>query len=298
MTRLTVLCFAGTYALALVAEVLRFRPGGGPPRGLSLGLMGLGWAVHATYLAELAIQRHALPLTNSFESTLVLGWLLVAVALYLVARPGRTRPTIAGLVVLLLALGVVSVAGLWVDRAGDRADWRNALTVWGVVHGLFQTLGALATSVAFVFGVLYLVQSRRLKRKRSPGEGVPLPSLEQAERWHRGAILCAFGLLSIGLATGLGLVLATRRNGQSGLRWSDPKVLGTVALWLVCAALAYARYRPDWQGRRVMILTVVAFGLLAFALIGAGLLLPTGHGGLATLQAGPPSAGATGVAAP
>ena len=62
------------------------------------------------------------------------------------------------------------------------------------------------------------------------------------------------------------------------LGWTDPKVLSTGALWLVFAALLHARYRPEWRGQRVMLLTVVAFGFLIFSLVGVGLLLPTAHG--------------------
>jgi ABC-type transport system involved in cytochrome c biogenesis permease subunit len=74
------------------------------------------------------------------------------------------------------------------------------------------------------------------------------------------------------------LNLATQEAGGRLLRWTDPKVLSAGAMWLVFAALLHARYRPEWRGQRVMLLTVVAFGFLIFSLVGAGLLLPTAHG--------------------
>jgi ABC-type uncharacterized transport system permease subunit len=285
MDRLTVLCFAGTYGLALVAALARLalRPQG---RWLpTAALIALGLAVHVAYLANRAIKLGTLPMATSFESLLVLGGVLAAVALYLEARAVRERPTLAGPAVLALAIAVLTVAGRWAPRAGTSADWQNALTFWGAAHGLFLTLGAVCTCLGFAFGLMYLAQARRLKRKRPTSRGLPLPSLEQSERWHRAAILIAFPLLTAGIATGIGLVLATRHDGAARLSWNDPKIASTLALWLVFAALLHARYRPDWQGRRVMILTVVAFAFLAFAMIGVGMILPTRHKGLAALDA-------------
>src|SRR5690606_38894367 len=86
-------------------------------------------------------------------------------------------------------------------------------------------------------------------------------------------------LLTAGLLIGAGLTLATQRAGGASLAWTDPKVLSMLAVWVVFAALLHARYRPEWRGRGVMVLTVVAFAFLAFAMVGVGLILPTAHGG-------------------
>ncbi len=283
MDRLTVLCFAGTYALALAADLARFagRLRDGVRRYATVGLTALGWVVQTTYLINLAVQKRALPVTTAFESLLVLGWILALIALYLMTRSGR--PNVVGPVLLGLVLVVLVVAAQWAPRAGTSwPGWvaRDWLTFWGTAHGLFLTLGAVCTCLAFVFGLLYLAQARRLKQKRPPTAGLALPSLEQSERWNRAAITLAFPLLTAGLLIGLVLILATRRAGGSPLGWTDPKVISTLALWLVFAGLLHARYRPEWRGKRVMVLTVVAFGFLAFAIVGVGLILPTAHRGL------------------
>jgi ABC-type transport system involved in cytochrome c biogenesis permease subunit len=90
--------------------------------------------------------------------------------------------------------------------------------------------------------------------------------------------MLAFPLMSIGLALGLALIAATRRAGLQALSWTDPKVLSGAALWAVFAILVHARLRPAMRGRRVAILTIVAFGFLLFLWIGVGLLVPTDHG--------------------
>jgi ABC-type transport system involved in cytochrome c biogenesis permease subunit len=275
MHRLTVLCFAGTYGLALISDLARFVTRSAARWYLTVALTALGWAVHTAYLANLAWQTREIPLATVFESLLVLAWILAAIDLYLIVR--SPRPVAVGVFVLPLVLGLVIVAG----TTAPRAEWTSPggwQAVWGSVHGLLLLAGAVSTCVAFVAGLMYLVQADRLKQKRPPRFGFALPSLEQSERLNRGAITVAFPLLTFGLVIGLALILAARESGGRALGWTDPKVLSTGAMWLVFAALLHARYRPEWRGQRVMLLTVVAFGFLIFSLVGVGLLLPTAHG--------------------
>jgi ABC-type transport system involved in cytochrome c biogenesis permease subunit len=275
MQRLTVLCFAGTYGLALISDLSRFVVRGAARWYLTVALTALGWLVHTAYLANLAWQTREVPLTTVFESLLVLAWILAAIDLYLMVR--TPRPVAVGLFVLPLVLALVIVAG----TTAPRVEWTSPggwQAIWGSVHGLLLLAGAVSTCVAFVAGLMYLVQARRLKHKRPLPFGVALPSLEQSERLNRGAITIAFPLLTFGLLLGLALNLAPQESGVRLLGWTDPKVVSTGAMWLVFAALLHARYRPEWRGQRVMLLTVVAFGFLIFSLAGVGLLLRTAHG--------------------
>lgn len=274
MQRLTVLCFAGTYALALASDLARFVVRGAARWYLTVALTALGWVVHTAYLANLAWRTSEVPLATDFESLLVLAWILAAIDLYLIVR--SPRPVAVGVFVLPLVLALVIVA-----TAAPRAEWTSPggwQAVWGGVHGVLLLAGAVSTCVAFVAGLMYLVQADRLKNKRRSRIGFALPSLEQSERLNRGAITVAFPLLTFGLLIGLALILAPREAGSRVLGWTDPKVLSTGAMWLVFAALLHARYRPEWRGQRVMLLTVVAFAFLIFSLVGVNLLLPTAHG--------------------
>jgi ABC-type transport system involved in cytochrome c biogenesis permease subunit len=49
--------------------------------------------------------------------------------------------------------------------------------------------------------------------------------------------------------------------------WTDPRVLGAGVLWPVFAILLYLRYGAHLRGRRVALLTIVAFVLLLFTLV-------------------------------
>jgi ABC-type transport system involved in cytochrome c biogenesis permease subunit len=278
MLRVEVLCFAGTYGLALLSELARFVTRSAVRWYLTVGLTALGWLVQTVYLVNLGLAQHKVPMTTAFESLVALSWILALIGLYLMVR--SPRPVAVGLFVLPLILALVILAGRYASRTEHWGQWPGATRFWGSVHGIFLLAGAVSTCVAFAAGLMYLVQSNRLKHKRRPRFGFALPSLEQSERLNRGAITLAFPLLTFGLLIGVVLDLAVRRPAAGVLlRWTDPKVVSAGLMWLVFAVLLNARFRPAMRGRSVMLLTILAFAFLVFTWVGVDVLhLPTAHG--------------------
>jgi ABC-type uncharacterized transport system permease subunit len=280
---LTVLCFAGTYALALASDFARFAIRWHARWYLTVGLTAIGWLVQTTFLANVAWVDVAELVTTPRGSLLMLSWILAAIDLYLLVRSPRTAAS--GMFVMPVVIGLVVAS----STSSNRSGWVNAMgakspaiSFWGTAHGLLLMAGSVFTCVAFAAGLMYLVQSNRLKHKRAPRFGFALPSLEQSERLNRGAITVAFPLLTAGLIIGLILTVALNRAQGATIGWSDPKVISTVAMWFVFAVLLHARYRPEMRGRRVMLLSVVAFLFLAFSLFGLDLLqIPSAHGSIA-----------------
>lgn len=274
LSGLTVLCFAGTYGLALVCDLARFVVRTPVRWYPTIVLTALAWTVQTAYLGARAIEARELPIATAFESILLLSWILGAITLYLIARAPNSA---VGLFLLPLVAGLSAIAGIE-HQATAWATWEKWVTFWGLVHATFLLLGAVFTCVAFVAGLMYLVQSRRLKAKQPAPAALKLPSLEQSERLNRRTILMAFPFLSLGFLIGLALVAATRRAGSAPIGWTDPKILSALGLWAVFAALLAALVRPAMRGRRVMLLTAVAFAFLIFTWVGVDLLLPTAHG--------------------
>jgi ABC-type transport system involved in cytochrome c biogenesis permease subunit len=284
--RLSVLCFAGTYGLALVAELARFFVRNAVRWYVAASLMALGWLVQTAFLANLAFKNPLVLVTTAFESVMVLSWIIALIGLYLMLR--SPKPMAVGVFVLPLVLGLI-IGGWFVPRQSDWLDWGGVIAFWGTVHGIFLLGGAVFTCVAFFAGLMYLVQMRRLKAKRSSRVGLALPSLEHSERINRGAITIAFPLLTFGLLIGIILSMVPRVTDSDGatahiLQWTDPKVLSALFMWLVFAALLHAQFQPAMRGKSIMLLTIVAFGFLVFTWVGVeALRLPTAHGSSQTM---------------
>lgn len=278
--RLSVLCFAGTYGLALAAELARFVVRGPVRWYASAGLTALAWAVQTAYLANLWHKRPMAPVATEFGSMMLLSWIVALIGLYLMLR--SPRAVAVGMFVLPLVLGLVVGAGWFAPRESAWLDRGDQVAFWGAVHGIFLLGGAVFTCVAFLAGLMYLAQMRRLKAKRPSRTGLALPSLEQSERLNRGAITIAFPLLTFGLLIGVVLSLAAPGDSHAhAIPWTDSKVLSALGMWLVFAVLLHARFRPEWRGRSMMMLTIVAFGFLVFTWVGVeALRLPTAHGSI------------------
>lgn len=142
-----------------------------------------------------------------------------------------------------------------------------------IVHTAFSLLSYVAFLVAFVSGVLFLLQERQLKRKRMGLLFHRLPSLGVLDRVNVAAIGIGFALLSVGLAYGLAAALLLRGRWWSG----DPKELLAAALWGAYLGLWWLRLRGTLRGRRVAVLSIVGLSLVVFTLLGAQRLLPTWH---------------------
>jgi ABC-type transport system involved in cytochrome c biogenesis permease subunit len=154
----------------------------------------------------------------------------------------------------------------------------RSLAFWNLLHGSALLLGMALVVLGSIAGMMYLVQSMRLKRhKLPPGRSMWLPSLERLEKLNERFLIASLGLLGIGLISGVLLNLA-RRGSQGGVPWSDPVVLasGVWMVWLLVVAVLSGVYRPARIGRKVAYLTTGSFVCLGVVLA-IMIYLPSDH---------------------
>lgn len=267
LDHITIACFGSSYALALLAELLHLAWPRAVPRavGLVFGLLGFftqtAYLFHAFFVAE-----QGQSLSSLLGSTLFLSWILAVFYLYGTVHHRRQAWAVF---VLPVVLGLLALtAAFFPPGRGEGAapPWFQGRQLWSLAHSLLLLLAAVGICVAFVASLMYLVQARRLREKMLPRQGLRLFSLERLEAMNRRAILLAFPLLTVGLLIGL-VQLAPRL--RQATPWTDLRVLGAAALWLVFAILLYLRYGYHLRGRRVAFLTIVAFFLLMFTFVAA-----------------------------
>jgi ABC-type transport system involved in cytochrome c biogenesis permease subunit len=268
---ITLTCFGASYGVAWALELVKLFLQSGVRRLLELLFVLGGLLAHTLYLGYRAVEYSATPLSSSFDWCLVAAWLLVAAYLYLsYYYPGAAL----GLFMLPLAVALV-VAAAFADQTPFAAG--EASRAWGAVHGIALLIGTLAVMVGFVAGVMYLVQSNRLKHKRPPTPGVRLPSLEWLEKVNSRVIILSALFVGVGFVAGIILNWVSRAGGGA-LAWSDPVIWSSALMfvWLLIAAIFNVVYRPARRGRKVAYLTVVSFGFLVVALC-TFLLVDSGH---------------------
>ena len=263
LQHVTLTCFGLSYLLALGLELTRLK---WPRRelryaGLALGTIGL--FTHSAYL----VVHHPTP-ARPFGALLSLAWVLAVFYLYgSLHHPKQVWAVFVLPVVLgLVALAVLFVPGSESDVEIDGPSWLLGDHIWGAVHGILLLCAAVGISVGFLASTMYLVQANRLRNKVNPLSRFKMLSLERLEAMNRRAVNLSFPLLTLGLL--LGTVLLRRYHDLSE-NWLSLKVLGTVGLWVVFLVLMYLRYATHVPGRRLAVLTMIAFGLMMVVLVSA-----------------------------
>jgi ABC-type uncharacterized transport system permease subunit len=278
MSGVSIVCFASSYAIAWALEISRLLFRSGVRGAVMLGFAAAGLVAHTAFLYYRAVQESQLavaPLSSEQDWFLVAAWGVVVVYLYLAAA----NPKIPfGLFLLPLTLGLIA-AGAFLAATEPLAR-ESASKLWGAVHGISIVFAAVSVLVGFVVGMMYLTQSQRLKRKRSPTGRLRLPSLEWLERTNSRAIVISLLMLGVGMLAGMILNLVNMRNEAARLAWNDPVIASTwlMFLWLLAATIVIALYRPARQGRKVAYLTVASFFFL-LVVLAAGLTMDSRHWG-------------------
>jgi ABC-type transport system involved in cytochrome c biogenesis permease subunit len=247
-------CFVTAYALALALEALYLRVSRPAVRLLALGAGLAGLAAHTAYVYLYAGQ---LPLIFQRRWLLYLAWVLV---LFYLCGEVRQRRMPWGVFVLPVVLALVALGVAFGPPPADVLADVNAARqrgFWGPLHAVLILLASVGVCVGFVASVIYLVQARRLRTKAPMSSTLKLLSLERLETMNRRALLLAFPLLTAGMIAGAVLIFHSDLVG-----WADPRIIGTLVLWVVFALLLYVRFAQHVSGRQAALMTIVAFALL------------------------------------
>lgn len=261
--RIEIFCFAASYTVALLLAIaapwLRSRYRATVEQGFVIA----GLVAHTLYLISRTAHGGATPLSSSFDWYLVAAWVLVAFYLYIKWQHPKFSLDVFVLPVVLV---LIAVATFLTDREPFPVD--RASLWWGVFHGAFLLAGTVAVLVGFLSGVMYLIQSNRMKHKRPPSQGLQLPSLEWLQRINTRAIILSMLMLALGLLSGSVLNLVNHGDETTTVPWTDPVIWSSAItlLWLSVAFGFATFYKPARQGRKVAYLTLTSCAFLVFSL--------------------------------
>jgi cytochrome c-type biogenesis protein CcsB len=127
--------------------------------------------------------------------------------------------------------------------------------------------------MAFVMGVMYLIQERLLKSKRFNSLYYKLPSLDLLDDLNRKAVYLGFPLLTLGIITG---ALWGKYAWGSYWNW-DPKQTLTLITWFFYLVVLHGRLTVGWRAKKAAYLAIIGFLGVVFAFIGGTLLVQGPH---------------------
>jgi ABC-type uncharacterized transport system permease subunit len=144
------------------------------------------------------------------------------------------------------------------------------------VHVGAAALGTAILALAFGLSLLYLASEKQVKSKRPGRLFARLPSLDLIDKAGYRLSVWGFVFLSLAIATGS---LASMESTGNTLPLA-PKQGFAILAWALFATLIQARLVAGWRGRRVAILVITGFVLLAGTYVGL-LTAPALHGTVA-----------------
>ena len=247
---------------AVLYNLLRWRK-------ICVHLAGLAFFFHFVSAVEMLIQAHRWMPVGVREVESLLGfavaglfflvwWFYDAISLGIFALPATF---------FLILIPMLGQDRYYFASEGVRKSWLLAH-----IAALLLAYAALCFSV--LASLLYLVQERRIKSKRKPGQDswwAPfdwLPPLDTLERIALATLEFGFPCMTVGLVIGSVLVQETPLGASYFL---DPNIIAAFAVWGIYVVLLWARRSSGLRGRKAAYLSgtffVVMMGVWAANLL-------------------------------
>lgn len=273
LERISTTCFAASYLVVLALEISRtlFRAKWWKWIVISTSLAGI--FAHVVYMTA---QKIIVFDNNGIIVGGWTGWFLGAALCLMFAylwAALRQGDSVVGLFIIPLVLLAITI-GSW---PGQHTDFTpsETRTIWNAIHGLSLLLSTAVVGLGFLFGIMYLIHSRRLKQKKL-SRMFRMPSLEWLQASSEKSLLVSAALLVVGVISGVAVNLASRQMGDPVLAWNDPVVWSSAVLltWLLIALAINFFYKPVRPGRKIAYLVVACF---CFFVLEIGIVWSSGH---------------------
>jgi ABC-type uncharacterized transport system permease subunit len=238
------------YGLASVSAMVAVFGHRAQWQRVCLAIAILAWTCHAISCTEMLAMEHRWMPAGMHEVQSMLA-LLIATAFLLIVW--RYRTLSFGIFALPLAFLLTVVPALGLDKYTFKSP--AIRSGWLFVH----ITALLAAYAALIFSLtaslLYLIQERRLKNKRSPGFLVWLPPLETMDQIAETTLVLGFCGMTIGLFAGS--LIAQESYGAA--YFADPKIWLSFVMWGLYVVMLFVRRSQGLRGLRAVYLSSLVF---------------------------------------
>lgn len=230
---------------------------------VSLGITAVGFGTHTVALVARMVAASPPSPPSVHEALSFFSWMLIIVFL---AVEFRHRIHVLGSFIVPLALvSLVSAAALPDTVPTLKPVFK---TLW--VHVTLSMLGTVGFAVAFVAGVMYLIQDGLLKSKRFNVLYSKLPALDFLDRLNQQSIVMGFSLMTLGIITG---AISAEFVRGSYVNW-NPEQTWALVTWVFYFVVLMGRLTVGWRAKRAAYLTIIGFAGVILTLVGVVVKAP------------------------
>ena len=261
-------CTLSLYLLGTLGYILFIVFQIKPMARIAFGLLFLGFLIHTLTIGFWTIQTGYFPVYNLRESLSFFAWAIIGV--YLLIQVRFNIMVLGSFLSPLAAVMMISSSFLPHQTGPVNPLLQN---IWLMVHVVTIFIGNAVFAVAFLAGIMYLIQERQIKSKHLGAFYHRLPSLEVLDALNYNCLILGFPLLTLGMLSGS--VFAQYTLGTFW-RW-DPKEVWSLITWLLYAALLHGRLVAGWRGRRSALISIIGFLVLIFSFLAVNFLVKGYH---------------------
>lgn len=216
-----------------------------------------GFAIHTVVLAIQIFSGVEVQWVTFQKALSFFSWSLVLVFLLVVLLQ---RLHVLGVFILPMAfLSLVSTAILPSETPVLQPMFG---AMW--VHVTLSMLGAVGFAVAFVAGVMYLIQERLLKSKQYNVLSFRLPPLDFLDMLNQRSMLLGFPFLTLGILTG---AMSAQLTVGSYVSW-NPEQIWALVTWAFYFVVLMGRVTVGWRAKKAAYLTIVGFAGVLLTFLG------------------------------
>ena len=243
------------YALSFLIACLYISSGSNKHIRVVQILSVIAAILHSVMLLNIGVTNHYFPATNMFESFVFMSVILVFFALAI--DKIRSMPIITIITTLLVFSSLVVVIALLTPSDSGREvvkeEVKDFLT-W--FHVAVTLLSYVAFELAFITGIIYLLEQRQLKAKSRQFLLGLFPSLEAVYRINVKSSIYGFLLLTLGIVIGY----MKARDLYTTNEWRmSPRVILTTLTWAAYLIVVIFIAIPKFRGKKVTVASVCSF---------------------------------------
>jgi HemX protein len=212
---------------------------------------------HLFHLAVRTIMFRHLPVTTVFEILTVLAF-SVSATYYIIELRSHRKET--GYFILNIAFFFQLVSSFFIKDTSAVPEILQS-PFFGA-HVSFALIGYAAITIAGAYGLMYLMLYHEMKSSRFGVIYKKLPTLESLERMTMTAIKLIVVILGIAICFGIIWLSRIYQNEYN----ADPKLIGTIIIWMMYGILVIANKYFFVRGRKIMIFSIAGFLVTIFSM--------------------------------
>lgn len=231
-------------------------------------LLASGIVCHYFALLERSHWTHALPYDDLYGSMSLFAWLLAVT--YLGLEVLHRQRSVGALVTPVLVAWVALVAGFAPNKILASPSARGSLFA---LHVTLDTWAYAAFGLSFLLSLVFLLQDRVLRSRHTSATFWRFPALDVLDRMSRSSVYVGLATMIVGVS--LGFTYERRLAGT--IAWTDPKVVVTLAIFVIYVAYLSLSRTSGWRGARAAKICALNFAVVLFSYTAVNLYFTNFH---------------------